>query len=469
MREIETDYLVVGAGASAMAFVDAVMARSDAEFVIVDRRHRPGGHWLDAYPFVRIHQTSANYGVDSRVLGNDRIDGSGPNAGFYERATAPEICDYFNRVMEDDFIPSGRVRFFAMSDYRGEDADGHHVVSLLTGEQTTVKVRRKLVDATYIASEIPSRHTAAFEVDPDIRLIPPNDLVDLAGPASGYTVIGAGKTSMDTCNWLLEQGVAPDSIRWIRCRDPWVMNRAFFQPLELVGSYMEFQAKWIAAVAAAESGPDFARRLGEDDVFLCLDPDVEPEAFRGAILSPTELESLRRIENVVRLGKVRRIATSGVTLDDGSIASDPGQVYVDCTAAGFRSVPVRPIFQPDRITMQTVTLGIVPWSATTIGVVEALRTDDADKNRLCPPIDLTGRVTDMFDFLAAGMSGVIARGSEPDIAAWNESSRLNPARGAADHLDDPRVPAAFASMGANIGPAIANLEQRVRAPSASPA
>src|SRR5947209_7821351 len=106
MREIETDYLVVGAGASGMSFVDSLIAGSEADVVMVDRRHRPGGHWLDAYPFVRIHQTSANYGVNSRVLGNDRIDESGPNAGFYQRATAAEICDYFNRVLEEDLLPS---------------------------------------------------------------------------------------------------------------------------------------------------------------------------------------------------------------------------------------------------------------------------------------------------------------------------------------------------------------------------
>src|SRR3954471_20570753 len=110
-RVIDTDYLVVGAGASGMAFVDAVLANSDARVVLVDRRHRPGGHWLDAYPFVRLHQPSANYGVSSRPLGGDQIDESGPNAGFYERATASEICSYYSDVLDEVMLPSGRVRF----------------------------------------------------------------------------------------------------------------------------------------------------------------------------------------------------------------------------------------------------------------------------------------------------------------------------------------------------------------------
>ena len=62
MAVIDTDYLVVGAGAAGMAFVDSLIAGSDAGVVMVDRRHCPGGHWNDAYPFVRLHQPSAYYG-----------------------------------------------------------------------------------------------------------------------------------------------------------------------------------------------------------------------------------------------------------------------------------------------------------------------------------------------------------------------------------------------------------------------
>jgi hypothetical protein len=78
---IDTDYLVVGAGAAGMAFTDALIADSDADVVMVDRRHRPGGHWNDAYPFVRLHGPSALYGVNSRILRSDSIDTAGPNAG----------------------------------------------------------------------------------------------------------------------------------------------------------------------------------------------------------------------------------------------------------------------------------------------------------------------------------------------------------------------------------------------------
>jgi len=456
---METDYLVVGAGASGMAFVDSLIAQSDGEVILVDRRHGPGGHWLDAYPFVRLHQPSAYYGVNSRVLGNDRIDETGPNAGFYERATAAEICDYYARVLDEDLIQSGRVRFFGLTDYRGADQGAHRLTSMLTGEDTTIEVRRKLVDATYVESSIPSRHTPGFGVDPGVRMIPPNDLVDLDEPAAGFTILGAGKTAMDTCNWLMDSGVDPNMIQWFRPRDPWLFNRASMQPLELVGSYMHLQACWVEAAAESEDAVEFAHRLEADGVFVRISPHIEPRAFRGATISMRELESLRAIERLVRQGKVLHIGTRRIVTDRGDIATDPKRVYVDCTAAGVRPTIARPVFEPDRITLQYVTIGIVPWGAATIGVVEAAMDDDAEKNRLCPPLVFTGDVADMPYMAYAGMTGLTARSSDPALNAWTEASRLNPARGAAGHLEDPRVPTAFESLGANIGAAMTNLER----------
>ena len=459
VREIETDYLVIGAGATGMAFADALVAESDADVVLVDRRHRPGGHWLDAYPFVRLHQPSAYYGVNSRVLGQNRVDDQGPNAGFYERATAAEIVEYFNRVLEEDLAASGRVRFFAMCDYRGADTDGHRFVSLLTGVPTTVRVRRRVVDATYVESSIPSRHTPGFVIDPDVRMLPPNDLVDMGEPASGFTIIGAGKTAMDTCNWLLDAGVDANRIRWIRPRDGWFFSRTYMQPLDLVASYMQLQAGFVEHAANCDGPRNFTERLEADGIMLRIDPSVQPEVFRGATLSRLELDSLRQIDNIVRLGRVRRIGTQRIAFDNTELPADPDQVYVDCTAAGVRPVEPRPVFDHDRITMQYVTIGIVPWSAATIAAVEASDRGVNRKNELCPPVTFTGEASDILQIAFAGMTGLMARGAEPDIGAWTDKCRLNPARGAADHLDDPQVQKAFSSLVTNMGPAIHNLEQ----------
>ena len=443
-----------------MAFTDTLIAQSGADVVLVDRRHRPGGHWLDAYPFVRLHQPSAYYGVASLPLGRDRIDTSGPNAGFYERSTAAEIIDHFGRALDEVLLPTGRVRFLGRTEYRGGDGGRHHLVSLLTGAETTVRVRKKLVDATYVESDIPSRHRPGFEVGGGVRMIPPNDLVDLDRPLSDVTVIGAGKTAMDTCTWLLDAGVDPERIRWIRPRDAWLFERTFMQPLDLVAQYMQMQAHWIEVATEAEDGRDFADRLEERGVFVRVDRAVEPDLFRGATISLGELESLRTIQRVVRKGKVRRLDQDRIWLDGGEEPAAPDEVFVDCTAAGVRAVAPRPVFETARITLLYVAVGLTPWGAATVAAVEAGREDSNVKNKLCQPVVLSGSIADVLGLAYPAMSGLVARLREPDLFAWNEGCRLNPARGASERMDDARVADAFASMMTNIGPALRNLKQR---------
>lgn len=453
MRELETDYLVVGAGASGMAFADTLIAHSDADVVLVDRRHRPGGHWLDAYSFVRLHQPSAYYGVESRPLGNDRIDEHGVNAGFYERASADEICDYYARVLDEALVPTGRVRFLGLHDYRG----GNTVVSLLDGTETVVTVRRRVIDATYVQSEIPARHAPTFDVGPGATLIPPNALVDLGAPAERFTVIGAGKTACDTCTWLLDQGVDADRIRWIRGRDPWQFDRALTQPLDLVGSFMQLQERWVAAAETATDGRDFALRLEEAGVFVRIDPSVEPLMFRGATISRREIAALRSIEHVVHARRVHRIGPSVVATDAADLPAVPREVFVDCTARGVPDTAPRPVFEPGRITIQYVGVGFLPWSAATIGFVESLGFDDAENNRLCPPVVFSGDAADLGRLAHTAMQGQVARARHETVGPWTAAVRLNPARAVLDHIDDPGVADALAFVVEHTRGALENL------------
>ena len=67
MKELKTDYLIVGSGAMGMAFADTLLTETHCDMVIVDRHAKPGGHWNVAYPFVRLHQPSSFFGVASRL------------------------------------------------------------------------------------------------------------------------------------------------------------------------------------------------------------------------------------------------------------------------------------------------------------------------------------------------------------------------------------------------------------------
>ena len=145
---INTDYLIVGAGAMGMAFADTMVSESDAQVVIVDRGHQPGGHWTHAYPFVRLHQPSAYYGVNSRKLETGSIDRVGWNEGLHELATGGDVCGYFDHVMQQELLPTGRVSFFPMSEYLGDGRihnlwPGNRFRSTYGNAQSTQRICRR--------------------------------------------------------------------------------------------------------------------------------------------------------------------------------------------------------------------------------------------------------------------------------------------------------------------------------------
>jgi hypothetical protein len=121
------------------------------------------------------------------------------------------------------------------------------------------------------------------------------------------------------------------------------------------------------------------------------------------------------------------------------------------------------VFAGDRITLQLVTIGIIPWSMATIGAVEALRDDDTEKNRLSPALSFTGDIADVLRVALSGMTGLAVRSAERDLAAWNAGCRLDPSRAAGEHAQDPDVAAAFTSIATHFGPAMENLARNVPA------
>ena len=432
---LETDYLVVGAGAAGMAFTDALLAHSDATVTLVDRRHAPGGHWIDAYPFVRLHQPSAFYGVSSVPLGRDARDAAGTNAGFYELAGADEIRAYFAHVMHQHFLPTGRVRYFPSCDYLGE----HRFASRLADREWKARVRRKVVDTTYLEGEIPATSAPPFEIADGVRCVPAGELAHVRERPERYVVIGGGKTALDACAWLLEQGVPAQAIRWIRPRESWWVNRRFQQPHDLLPEFYRGIALQLEAMAQAGSDADLCARLEAEGFLLRIDPGVEPTMFRGAVISEAELALLRRIEDVVRLGHVRRIGRDEIVLDKGRVPTSEGTLHVHCAARGLPRPALRPIFEPGRVTVQPVVWGFACFQFAMLGVVEATVASDEEKNRLCPPIAYWDANRDYLAAFLAGLANERARAGYPALAAWARDTRLNPLGGIGGHRDSPVV------------------------------
>lgn len=435
---METDYLVIGAGALGMGFVDTLIEHSDAEVVIIDRRHGPGGHWLDSYPFVRLHQPSMNYGVNSTPLGQNRVELHGRDAGFYERASGAEICSYFDEIMRHRFLASGRVQFFPMCDYLGH----RRFRSRLTGAANEVTVRKSIVDATYMASRVPATDPPPFEVADGATCVPIDVLAKVVRPADGYVIIGAGKTAMDAVCWLLDNGTPPDEIRWIRPRDPWMLNRAYFQPGEGLLTTFAGVVVDLEAVAECESIEGVFDRLEEHRVILRLDPSIQPSTMKGATVSLGELDRLRSIGKVVRLGHVTRIDSERITLERGSVPTGPDQLHVHCASAGLSDKFPRPIFTDDSILLQPITRVSLSLSAGLIGFVETTGRSTAEKNRLCPPNMWFDTPFDWIRHLLTGMRTELEWRAAADVLEWAESSRLNLMKG----LDQSTDKAALADL-----------------------
>jgi hypothetical protein len=453
--EVATDYLVVGAGALGMGFVDSLIDNSDADVVMIDRRHRPGGHWLDSYPFVQLHQPSMNYGVNSTALGLDRIEPDGRDAGFYERASGTEICGYYDEIMRHRFLSSGRVRFFPMCEYLG---DGRFR-SRLSGAETHVSVRRSVVDATYMASRVPATDGPPFEVAAGANCVPVGALTRVTEPAAGYVIIGGGKTAMDAGCWLLDQGIEPRDITWIRPRDSWILNRAFFQPGSGVVRTFEGVVMELEAVAECDSIEQVYARLEERQVILRTDRSIQPTMLKGATASLGEVDQLRRIDNVVRLGHVERIDPETITLELGSIPTSPDHLHIHCASAGLSDNAPKPIFADDTITLQPVTRVSLSLSTALIGFVEASGRSTAEKNRLCRPNAWFDTPFDWARHLLTGMKIEIDWQAAPDVMAWVEASRLNLMKGLDQDPDKDAVVDLQGRFLTALFPALARLDE----------
>jgi hypothetical protein len=451
---LDVDYLVVGAGAMGMAFVDALTAEADASVAIVDRRYGPGGHWLDAYRFVRLHQASAFYGVASTLLGGERVQTDGPERGLHERASAAEVTEYYARVLAR-LVRTGRVTFHPRCEYSG---DGRFE-SLLSGIRFAAP-RARIVDARYLSPDIPALTPPPFAVEDAARVVPVNDLVRIAHAPARFVLVGSGKTATDAAVWLLQNGVPADAITWVRPRDPWMLNRAVVQPDPAV--FFGMAADTMAAAAAASSADDAFLRMEDAGIMLRIDRSVLPTMAKTPTLALWELELLRTIEDVVRRGHLRGVAPGRLSFADGDVRVPADTLVVHCAGSGLKYPGLRPIWTREAITPQPVRVGFPCYGAALAGYVEATRSDDDEKNRVCRPSPYSNTTADWALMQTIGGDASLAMAKEHDLRDWSNATSLNPSRIPPERADDPAVRAATARLKEFIGPARARLAEFAR-------
>jgi len=409
-KTISSDYVIIGAGAMGLAFADTLFHEDPkAHIVIVDKRAKPGGHWVDAYPYVTLHQPAAAYGVNSSELGT----------GGSDLSSHAEIIFYFEQALKK-LVSSGRVTFLSQCICEDMNTNEVSVQSLLDSDTSyKININKKLVDATYMNVKVPATHPPKYTIDAKLTLIPPNGLAKNHRPWDQYTIIGAGKTGIDAALFLIDSGVSADKIQWIVSNDMWLWNRAKVQ----TNNVIEELVKQIKTLKSSTSINDIFLQLETLGSMFRLDADNMPKKWRCATVSPEEFLQLKTIKNLVRLGRVKEITQNEIRLDNGSIPTNSSNLHIDCSANGLEQRPPTAIFEGKRITLQSVFMCQQVFSAAVIAKLETLSMSDERRNNMWQVVPHPEFVEDFPEGLVQSLENTIR--ANKAIPWWLMKCRLN--------------------------------------------
>jgi hypothetical protein len=117
------------------------------------------------------------------------------------------------------------------------------------------------------------------------------------------------------------------------------------------------------------------------------------------------------------------------------------------------------VWRPDVITLQAIRAGFPCFGASVIGYVEATRSDDDEKNRLCPPSGYGNSMADWARMNILGTRAALSFMGEPDIKDWAHRVALNPARIPPEHPGSADLDHARERLAAHLGPGLARLAE----------
>lgn len=193
------DVCIVGAGIAGLNAL-AVAARylgRDQRVVLIDRRHRVGGMWVDTYSYVQLHQPHGLFtaGDIPWTMGEDRS----------YLASKDEVLDHFEhcvRVARE----SVQVETLLGWEFESEEVvDGVVRVACRSPEGAQRVIQAKRLVKAYGVGVVPND---PLKVSSDrVRSVSPDTCDmrsgDIAASNDPVWVIGGGKTGMDTAHALI--------------------------------------------------------------------------------------------------------------------------------------------------------------------------------------------------------------------------------------------------------------------------
>ena len=144
------DVCIVGAGIAGLnaLFVASQYLSRDQKVILVDRRERVGGMWVDTYPYVRLHQPHPMFtaGNIEWTLGQDRS----------YLATKGEVLDHFEHCLD---VMKQRVQVNALFGWALEshdEADGIVRITCRSSDGQRLVIEAKRLIKAYGVRVVPN-------------------------------------------------------------------------------------------------------------------------------------------------------------------------------------------------------------------------------------------------------------------------------------------------------------------------
>jgi cation diffusion facilitator CzcD-associated flavoprotein CzcO len=330
------DVCIVGAGIAGLnaLFVASRYLSRDQRVILVDRRARVGGMWVDTYPYVRLHQPHPMF-----TAGNiEWTLGKRPD----HLATKAEVLDHFEhclsvikeRVRVDEYFGST----FESADESRHEADGIVRVTCRSSAGKAVVIEAKRLIKAYGLRVTPNDPLAISSasvrsVSPDYCDVRSGDMRSSDTPV---WIIGGGKTAMDTAHALITDYPGRE-VNLVAGRGTFFATREQMFP---IGS-----RRWWAGTLTIDMGAQLSRRFdGTNEAEVQrwfrskygthLTPDAAN--YVAGVLSKAENSTIRAGLNAVVMDYFvdavdRNGATELVFRGGATKTIEPGSWIVNCT------------------------------------------------------------------------------------------------------------------------------------------
>jgi hypothetical protein len=331
------DVCIVGAGISGLnaLFVASQYISRDQRVILVDRRSRAGGMWVDTYDYVRLHQPHPFFTVGNLAWTLDK-----------ERehlATKDEVLDHLRHCVE---VIKRRIRVTELFGYEFENAEEVDEAIRITCSSAECGAMEFEADRLIKAYGQEVETNAPLELSSaGARSVSP-DYFDVRGPEMRNSdapvwIVGGGKTGMDTAHTLITEQPGRE-VNLIAGPGTLFMSRDRFFP--------SGGRRWLAGDLTSLVFGEMARRFdgtNETDVLgwfrdnygVWLTPRTGN--FQAAILSESENETIAAGLNEVLMDYFADVvdrdgATELLLRSGATIPFTTGSWVINCTGSLLR-------------------------------------------------------------------------------------------------------------------------------------